>query len=206
MADGVERRAMLKRQADFIFLLSEFSRTIRQFLADPTNELAAFEPMPLPVDPTINVVGCYPEESIVFKSSLSPILIYLKTSDGTRHPVMFKAGDDLRQDQLVIQIVILMDRLLRKENLDLKLTPYRVLATSVYTGVMQFIPSISLASSLEAKNGGSVLGYLRRNNPDESADLGVKAEVMDTYIKSCGELSPPSLDVVFVCGFWSMGD
>ncbi|KAI5796258.1 kinase-like domain-containing protein [Peziza echinospora] len=199
MADGVERRAMLKRQADFIFLLSEFSRTIReskedrpkkqeklrQFLADPTNELAAFEPMPLPVDPTINVVGCYPEESIVFKSSLSPILIYLKTSDGTRHPVMFKAGDDLRQDQLVIQIVILMDKLLRKENLDLKLTPYRVLATSVYTGVMQFIPSISLASSLEAKNGGSVLGYLRRNNPDENADLGVKAEVMDTYIKSC---------------------
>ena len=192
---------MLKRQADFIFILSEFSRTIReskedrpkkqerlrQFLANPQNELASFEPMPLPVDPTIQVVGCYPEESSVFKSSLSPLLIYLKTSTGERHPVIFKAGDDLRQDQLVIQIVILMDKLLRKENLDLKLTPYRILATSVYTGVMQFIPSISLAAALEAKNGGSVLGYLRRNNPDENADLGVKTEVMDTYVKSCGK-------------------
>lgn len=44
--------------------------------------------------------------------------------------VMFKAGDDLRQDQLILQLITLMDRLLRKENLDLKLTPYNVLACS----------------------------------------------------------------------------
>ena len=199
MPGGVAKRAMLKRQADFIFVLSEFSRTIREskedrpkkverlrgFLADPANGLASFDPMPLPVDPTIAIVGCIPEESSVFKSSLSPLLIPLKTSTGGKHPVIFKAGDDLRQDQLVIQIVILMDKLLRKENLDLKLTPYRILATSVYTGVMQFIPSISLAACFESKSGGSVLGYLRRNNPDDSADLGVKPEVMDTYVKSC---------------------
>lgn len=43
---------------------------------------------------------------------------------------MFKAGDDLRQDQLILQLVTLMDRLLRKENLDLKLTPYNALACS----------------------------------------------------------------------------
>ena len=197
--DGNARRAMLKRQADFIFVLSELSRTIREskedrpkkverlrtFLADTENGLFSFSPMPLPVDPTINVTGCFPEESSVFKSSLSPLLIYLRTESGEKHPVIFKAGDDLRQDQLVIQIVILMDKLLRKENLDLKLTPYRILATSVYTGVMQFVPSISLAACFEAKNGGSVLGYLRKHNPDDGADLGVKLEVMDTYIKSC---------------------
>lgn len=199
MQDGEARRHMLKRQADFIFVLSEFSRTIREskedrpkkverlkaFLSDPQNLLHSFDPMPLPVDPTISVIGCFPEDSNVFKSSLSPLLIYLKTESGSKHPVIFKAGDDLRQDQLVIQIVILMDKLLRKENLDLKLTPYRILATSVYTGVMQFIPSISLAACFEARNGGSVLGYLRKHNPDDTADLGVKPEVMDTYIKSC---------------------
>lgn len=199
MPDGAARRAMLKRQADFIFVLSEFSRSIRHskedrpkkaerlkaFLADPQNGLHSFDSMPLPVDPTFSIVGCFPEESNVFKSSLSPLLIYLKTDTGAKHPVIFKAGDDLRQDQLVIQIVLLMDKLLRKENLDLKLTPYRILATSVYTGVMQFIPSISLAACLKARNGGSVLGYLRKHNPDDSADLGVKSEVMDTYIKSC---------------------
>lgn len=47
---------------------------------------------------------------------------------------IYKVGDDLRQDQLVIQLITLMDRLLRKVNLDLKLTPYKVLATGVDHG------------------------------------------------------------------------
>lgn len=56
--------------------------------------------------------------------------------------VMFKAGDDLRQDQLILQLISLMDRLLRKENLDLKLTPYNVLACSgnpPYHGLLQYM-------------------------------------------------------------------
>jgi len=48
--------------------------------------------------------------------------------------VIFKTGDDLRQDQLIIQLITLMDKLLKKENLDLKLTPYHVLATSFSAG------------------------------------------------------------------------
>ena len=39
--------------------------------------------------------------------------------------MIYKRGDDLRQDQVVVQIFSLMDRLLKRENLDLKLTPYR---------------------------------------------------------------------------------
>ena len=39
--------------------------------------------------------------------------------------LIYKRGDDLRQDQLVVQILSLMDRLLKRENLDLRLTPYR---------------------------------------------------------------------------------
>ena len=47
-----------------------------------------------------------------------------------RYVTLFKHGDDLRQDQLVLQIITLMDRILQQENLDLHLTPYHVLATS----------------------------------------------------------------------------
>ncbi len=39
----------------------------------------------------------------------------------------------------------LMDRLLKLENLDLQLTPYRVLATAQDEGMVEFVPSISLA-------------------------------------------------------------
>ena len=44
--------------------------------------------------------------------------------------VILKSGDDPRQDQLILQLILLMDRLLRRENLDLKLIPFKVLACS----------------------------------------------------------------------------
>lgn len=196
---GPERRKVLLRQGELITVLSKISKEIRfsredrprkverlkRYLADPKNELTSFEPpLPLPLDPSVSIVGCYPEESMVFKSSLFPLLIHFKTSDGKKYPVIFKTGDDLRQDQLVIQIISLMDRLLRKENLDLKLSPYRILATSPNAGAVQFVGSMSLAAA-SAKYKGSILAYLKANNPDDKADLGIRKETMDTFVKSC---------------------
>lgn len=43
--------------------------------------------------------------------------------------IIFKSGDDLRQDQLVMQLISLMDSLLKKVNLDLGLLTYGILAT-----------------------------------------------------------------------------
>jgi phosphatidylinositol 3-kinase len=136
------------------------------------------------LDPEVLITGCIPDQCSVFKSSLSPLLINFKLSNGESYPVIFKVGDDLRQDQLVIQIISLMDRLLRKENLDLKLTPYRIIATGATAGAVQFIPSTSL-SAATAKYRGSLLAYLKANNPDENEPLGIRKEAMDTYIKSC---------------------
>ena len=77
-----------------------------------------------------------------------------------------------------------MDRLLRKENLDLKLSPYRILATSATAGAVQFVPSSSLAAA-STKYRGSILAYLKVNNPDDKEELGVRKETMDTFVKSC---------------------
>lgn len=194
-----EQRKTLLRQGELIAVLSKISKDIRfarenrthkieklkRYLQDPKNDLLTIEPpLPLPLDPEVSITGCFSDESNVFKSSLSPLLINLKTSSGLKYPVIFKTGDDLRQDQLVIQIITLMDQLLQKENLDLKLSPYRILATSSNAGAVQFIPSISL-SAASAKYKGSILAYLRANNPDDTEPLGVRKETMDIYIKSC---------------------
>lgn len=197
--EGPERRKTLLRQGELITVLSKISKEIRfsredrprkiqrlkKYLADPKNELTTFDPpLRLPLDPNVSIIGCYPEESVVFKSSLYPLLVHFKTSDGKKYPIIFKTGDDLRQDQLVVQVIALMDRLLRKENLDLKLSPYRILATSSNAGAVQFVPSMSLAAA-SAKYKGSILAYLRANNPDTTADLGIRASTMETYVKSC---------------------
>lgn len=200
LPDGVETRNVLRRQAEMITVLSKISgevkasretiprkvERVKQFLADPKNEIITIDPpLPLPLDPSVTVVGLYPEETSVFKSSLSPIKITFKTSNAKRYPIIFKTGDDLRQDQLVIQIITLMDQLLQKENLDLKLSPYKILATGATAGAVQFVRSVTLQSISTKYAKTPALTYLQANNPDNKAPLGVRKEAMETFVKSC---------------------
>jgi phosphatidylinositol 3-kinase len=73
----------------------------------------------------------------------------------------------MRQDQLVIQLFTLMDRLLRQENLDVKLTPFPVLATGPQQGMMKYIPSDSIANIVS--ENGTLLNYMCAHYPDEGS-------------------------------------
>nr|XP_044990970.1 phosphatidylinositol 3-kinase catalytic subunit type 3 isoform X4 [Jaculus jaculus] len=145
--------------------------------------LSDVELIPLPLEPQVKIRGIIPETATLFKSALMPAQLFFKTEDGGKYPVIFKHGDDLRQDQLILQIISLMDKLLRKENLDLKLTPYKVLATSTKHGFMQFIQSVPVAEVLDTE--GSIQNFFRKHAPSETGPNGISAEVMDTYVKSC---------------------
>ena len=159
---------------------------LRSIILDSKNNLSSMQALPLPLDAKIEVTGIIAEKSSVFKSSLYPLLLYFQTSDGSEFPVIFKDGDDMRQDQLVIQLFTLMDQLLRKENLDLKLSPYNVLATGPLQGMVQFIPSKTIAAIVSEH--GNLLNYLRAHHPDEGSvgTSGVEPSVVDTFVRSCG--------------------
>ncbi|KAJ7556481.1 hypothetical protein O6H91_05G085500 [Diphasiastrum complanatum] len=140
-------------------------------------------PIPLPLDPTILITGIIPGESSIFKSALHPLRLTFRTGGGAKCKVIFKKGDDLRQDQLVVQLVSLMDRLLKSVNLDLHLTPYRVLATAQDEGLVEFIPSKSLAQVLSEHK--TIVGYLQQFHPDEAGPFGISATCLETFVKSC---------------------
>ena len=144
---------------------------------------SSFEPRPLPLDPTIFIKGIIPQKVTLFKSALMPSKLTFLTTNNEEYVAIFKHGDDLRQDQLILQMITLMDKLLRKENLDLKLTPYRVLATSTKHGFMQYIDSITVAEVLHDET--SILNFFKKHNPCETGQYGIRVDVMDTYIKSC---------------------
>ena len=200
--NGAERRELMRRQGQLVETLAKRAREIRTskdprpkkieklraVINDSKNNLLSFPPLPLPLNARIEVVGINPDKSSVFKSNLYPFLLYFQCSDGSEYPVIFKDGDDMRQDQLVIQLFTLMDRLLRKENLDLKLSAYDVLATGPLQGMMQFIASKSIAAIVSEH--GTLLNYMRANYPDEGSvgTSGVEPGVIDTFVRSCGEL------------------
>ncbi|KAL5647137.1 hypothetical protein ACJX0J_041492, partial [Zea mays] len=97
-------------------------------------ENSMMKPIRSPLAPTLLLTGVVPQESSIFKSALNPLRLTFKTANGGTSKIIYKKGDDLQQDQLVIQTVSLMDRLLKLENLDLHLTPYRDLIALVETG------------------------------------------------------------------------
>ena len=166
---------------------------LRAIISDSKNGLSSMEPLPLALNANIEIVGIIAEKSTVFKSKMHPCLLYFQRSDGGEYAVIFKDGDDMRQDQLVIQLITLMDQLLRKENLDLKLSPYDVLATGPMQGMAQFIPSKTISAIV--REHGSLLNYLRAHHPDEGSvgTSGVEPSVIDTFVRSCGKIVPANL-------------
>ncbi|BGP25770.1 phosphoinositide 3-kinase [Rhodotorula toruloides] len=197
-----DRLETFRRQSDFIMRITQLASSLRlskdarpkkieklrSAIHSSSTGLSTFSsPIPLPLDARISIIGIDAETSSVFKSNLFPLRLQLLTTSGEPYPVIFKNGDDLRQDQLVIQLFTLMDRLLRKENLDLKLMPYRVLATDALDGMVQFVPSRTLQDITFEYGAQGLLGYLRENHADPGSvgTYGVKSEVLDTYIRSC---------------------
>lgn len=194
------RQNFIKRQQNFVDKLVKLMKTIAResgnrkkkmdrlqaLLADTDTfkiNFSNFEPLPLPLDPSIYVKGIIPEKATLFKSALMPARLTFITTASTEYVAIFKNGDDLRQDQLILQIITLMDKLLRSENLDLKLTPYRVLATSTKHGFLQFIDSLPVAEVLATE--GSIQNFFRKHHPCETGPYGIASDIMDTYVKSC---------------------
>ncbi|XP_025833575.1 phosphatidylinositol 3-kinase catalytic subunit type 3 [Agrilus planipennis] len=159
---------------------------LQQLLADPNAfkfNFANFEPFPFPLDPEVYIKGILSEKASLFNSALMPSKLHFVTTNNAEYVAIFKHGDDLRQDQLILQMITLMDKLLRKENLDLKLTPYRVLATSAKHGFLQYIDSVTVAEALAKE--GSIHNFFRKYHPQENGPYGIAPEIMDTYVRSC---------------------
>lgn len=197
--EGAERRELLRRQGELITTLATRAKELRvlkdprpkkidklrAFISDPKNGLASMSALPLPLNAKVSITGIVAEKSSIFKSNMLPLLLTFTCTDGSEYPVIFKNGDDMRQDQLVIQLFTLMERLMRQENLDLKLTPYHVLATGTAEGMAQFIPSKTIAAIVA--ESGTLLNYLRAHHPDEGSvgTYGVQPSVIDTFVRSC---------------------
>jgi len=115
------------------------------------SQLRSFAPLAFPLNPEVKVVGMVAGKCLVFKSAQKPLGLCFLRESGEDYMVLFKVGDDLRCDQLVVQIVSLMDNILKRDgNLDMKLSPYRVLATGRMDGMVEMVPdSMSVAGCLK---------------------------------------------------------
>lgn len=108
-----------------------------------------------------------------------------QTTTFTTYKVIVKTGDDLRQDQLIIMMIQLMDGLLKRAALDLCLTPYSVIALSPNSGLVEFVDGSLPISQILSENNGSILNFFQSVASQKDAKYEVRPEVMSTYIRSC---------------------
>jgi phosphatidylinositol kinase/protein kinase (PI-3 family) len=91
-----------------------------------------------------------PKESIrgfdkkvnIFLSAKAPFLIrMIPENEKASKPLsfIFKFGDDLRQDNLVLQLFKIMDRLWTEDGLQMEMVTYDVMETGFETGYIEFV-------------------------------------------------------------------
>ncbi|KAL3912563.1 MAG: hypothetical protein SGILL_006830 [Bacillariaceae sp.] len=102
----------------------------------------------------------------------------------TSYRVIMKTGDDLRQDQLAMMMIKLMDGLLKRASLDLFVTPYSIIATSPTSGMIEFVEQSAPVSAILANHNNSILQYFQTHAPQKGAKYGIRPDVLSTYVRS----------------------
>eukprot|EP00008_Paramoeba_atlantica_P001589 CAMPEP_0201504398 /NCGR_PEP_ID=MMETSP0151_2-20130828/85185_1 /ASSEMBLY_ACC=CAM_ASM_000257 /TAXON_ID=200890 /ORGANISM="Paramoeba atlantica, Strain 621/1 / CCAP 1560/9" /LENGTH=148 /DNA_ID=CAMNT_0047898135 /DNA_START=1370 /DNA_END=1813 /DNA_ORIENTATION=+ len=95
----------------------------------------------LPTDPDRTLSGIIIEKCKVMVSATAPIWMTFESSepDAFSYLSIFKKGDDLRKDILIIQMFKTMDHIWKEGGLDLRLSPYAVIMTGTETGLVEIV-------------------------------------------------------------------
>ncbi|CAK0874879.1 unnamed protein product [Prorocentrum cordatum] len=163
--------------------------------------------IPLPIYPKLSLIKIFAEQCSLLKSAMLPGVLACQVQPTGDHKgekqlkkIMIKEGDDLRQDQLILQLIILMDSILKKYGLDLQLSPYSVIALSQTDGFIEMVPDSSNLSAILTDHNYDVMQFFRTHHPLEQNkgvhatgdggfgpqnSYGIKPEVLDNFIKSC---------------------
>ncbi|KRT80159.1 C2 domain containing protein [Oryctes borbonicus] len=131
-------------------------------------------PTSLPLSPTLQVSGVHARGSSYFQSNTLPLKVLFLAKDGSPIPAIYKVGDDLQQDMLVLQMVRLMDKLWLKEGLDLKMVTFGCVPTGKRKGIIELVTKAETLRKIHVEHGltGSfkdkpIAEWLAKHNPSE---------------------------------------
>ena len=132
------------------------------------------ESFKLPLRGNAVIKTLVPEKCRVMSSKMKPIWLNCKTNTDQTYMVLFKAGDDLRQDQLTLQLLYIFDDLWRqhaaidttpkiaswerKNAFDLNMTPYGCVATGDEVGLIEIVKNANTVAGILACAGNEDKG------------------------------------------------
>ncbi|KAJ8271475.1 hypothetical protein COCON_G00103340 [Conger conger] len=198
---GAGLRAELDKQTRLVQLLGSLAEKVRQassssrqaVLQDGLERAQSFfhkHSCRLPLSPglvakELNIKACS-----FFNSNAVPLKIALVNADplGEEINVMFKVGEDLRQDMLALQMIRIMDRIWLQEGLDLRIVNFKCISTGKDRGMVELVPASDTLRKIQVEYGvtGSfkdkpLAEWLRKYNPGEEE----YEKASENFIYSC---------------------
>ncbi|XP_039988528.1 phosphatidylinositol 4-phosphate 3-kinase C2 domain-containing subunit alpha [Xiphias gladius] len=198
---GAKLRAELEKQTHLVTLLGAVAERVRQ-AGGSTRQVALQEGLEnvqnffqrntcrLPLSPSLVAKELNIKACSFFNSNALPLKLALVNADplGEEINVMFKVGEDLRQDMLALQMIRIMDRIWLQEGLDLRIVNFKCISTGKDKGMVELVPSSDTLRKIQVEYGvtGSfkdkpLAEWLRKYNPAE--DEYEKAS--ENFIYSC---------------------
>lgn len=178
---------LLQNVADAVQTAADTGRVkgksaLKQFCRAELRKLDAQLPpvFPLCLDPRMVARGLDVDNCTVMMSAKKPLWLVMKNVDspergGENIHVMFKSGDDLRQDQMTLQLLRCMKKIWVAEGVDMRLTPYGCVSTGDEIGMLQCVMNAKTVNDLIEKKGTwgafdetSIYAYLKDENKSDS--------------------------------------
>lgn len=200
-----EHMKSLLKQMDFLEKLKINSEQVRQrkdkekaknFLQETLSEPHCFEALSCvqsPLDPSFMCKRVRMEKCRVMDSKMRPLWVVFENDDvyGDDIYIIFKNGDDLRQDMLTLQMIRIMDRLWKNEGLDLRMNPYGCISTDNRVGLIEVVLNAETIANIQKEKGmfsatsafrkGSLLAWLKDYNQSE----GSLNKAIEEFTYSC---------------------
>jgi phosphatidylinositol 3-kinase len=116
----------------------------------------------------------------MFSSATQPMLLEFRDIKDEETKIIYKKSDDLRGDQIIMQMISLMDFLLKTVGVDLRLTVYNVVVFSRDDGLVEFVPSITLQDVLE-NNNQSLAQFFKKVTDKRISELNENTVILGIF-------------------------
>lgn len=127
----------------------------------------------LPILPSFLCTGVNVSESSFFNSLTKPLKISFKGLKSS-YAVLYKVGDDVRQDALVLQLVKMMNDIWLSQGLDLRLIIFRCMPIGSKKGLIELVPDCRTLREIQSAQGAAgvfkddvLKDWLEMQNPTE---------------------------------------
>ncbi|XP_059475620.1 phosphatidylinositol 4,5-bisphosphate 3-kinase catalytic subunit beta isoform [Neocloeon triangulifer] len=153
----------------------------------------AFNNIVSPLDPTFHCKKVIVDKCRVMDSKMKPLWIVFQNADihGNDIYIIYKNGDDLRQDMLTLQMLRIMDQLWKREGLDFRMIPYNCISTESRVGLIEVVLNAETIANIQKEKGmfsatsafrkGSLLAWLKDHNNTE----GQLNKAIEEFTWSC---------------------